>query len=293
LATPSATDPIFAALEAFRSADAAFYADVSGDIPDAIGNRWSQAVDDVISTQPTTPAGLGALTSFARDMTERSNRGDAGFGDRQWVPVAAAIDDATRGMSGLRPWSPVSENPAEPSDATALVEHCRRGDRRWDVLGDEINEIEEAARKEHGCRPIALIAWRNYSAIGCSEIERARDEFLAAGIDAKTVQKEYRAAKKRELAIERAGDDWDRKVGLTDLRKEYEDVRNQARVDWEALGKIQITNVGDAAAIIGVLRERMQKFDELSDDWEIAAFMNASRFLVSLNRHPQAGNGEG
>jgi hypothetical protein len=86
LPAEAVTDPIFAALEAFRSADAAFYADVSGDIPDAIGNRWSQAVDDVISTQPTTPAGLGALTSFARDMAERSNRGDAGFGDRQWAP---------------------------------------------------------------------------------------------------------------------------------------------------------------------------------------------------------------
>jgi hypothetical protein len=33
-------------------------------------------------------------------------------------------------------------------------------------------------------------------------------------------------------------------------------------------------------AIIGLLRKRMRAFDELSDDWEVAAFMNASRFLV-------------
>jgi hypothetical protein len=59
----------------------------------AITSRIPQ-VDDVIRSRPTTPAGLGALTSFARDIAERSNRGDAGFADGQWVPVMAAIDDA-------------------------------------------------------------------------------------------------------------------------------------------------------------------------------------------------------
>jgi hypothetical protein len=46
------------------------------------------------------------------------------------------------------------------------------------------------------------------------------------------------------------------------------------------LGKVPVTSNSDAAAIIGLLRERMRKFDELSDDWEVAAFMNASRFLT-------------
>jgi hypothetical protein len=49
---------------------------------------------------------------------------------------------------------------------------------------------------------------------------------------------------------------------------------------WKALGKVRLTSIRDAVAIIGLLRERMRVFDELSDDWEIAAFMNASRFLV-------------
>jgi hypothetical protein len=40
-----------------------------------------------------------------------------------------------------------------------------------------------------------------------------------------------------------------------------------------------VTSMRDALAIIGFLRERMRKFSELSDDWEVAAFMNASRFL--------------
>ena len=98
-------DPIFVALDAFRLAEAEFYAERSGDIPDEIGARWSEAMDVVIRTQPTTPAGLGALTGFARDMAERSTR-DAGLPDGGWVLVMTAIDDATRGMSGLEPWSP-------------------------------------------------------------------------------------------------------------------------------------------------------------------------------------------
>jgi hypothetical protein len=98
LAASPAVDPIFAALDAFRCAEAKFYAERSGDIPHEIGRRWSKAVDVVIRTQPTTPAGLGALTGFARDMAERSDRGDAGLPDGGWVPVVAAIDDAAKAL---------------------------------------------------------------------------------------------------------------------------------------------------------------------------------------------------
>jgi hypothetical protein len=41
-----------------------------------------------------------------------------------------------------------------------------------------------------------------------------------------------------------------------------------------------VKSVEDAAAIMGLLRARMRIFKKLSDDWEVAAFMNASRFLT-------------
>jgi hypothetical protein len=167
-----------------------------------------------------------------------------------------------------------------PSEALALVELSRKGDRRWDVLYNKIERAENAARGKFGNRPYALIEWRNYSAIGCSEIERARDEFIRDGVDEKVVQAEYRSAKKRYHEAVRAGDDWDRKAGLTDLRKEYDDNRRETLGAWKALGKVPVTSTRDAVAIIGFLRERMRKFKELSDDWEVAAFMNASRFLA-------------
>jgi hypothetical protein len=92
-------DPIFVALDAFRLAEVEFYAERSGDIPDEIGDRWSKAVDVVIRTQPTTPAGLGALSGFARDMAERSNQ-DAGLPDGGWVLVTTSIDDAVKTLVG-------------------------------------------------------------------------------------------------------------------------------------------------------------------------------------------------
>ena len=116
---PTPSDPIFAALDAFRRAEAEFYADRpewEGDIPDKVGARWSRSIDVVIRTLPTTPAGLIALTSFARNMVERAKR-DATFSERQRVSVMATIDDAARGMSGLEPWAP----PATPTGALARM----------------------------------------------------------------------------------------------------------------------------------------------------------------------------
>jgi hypothetical protein len=136
MAAAPGPDPIFAALDAFRLAEAAFYAERSGDIPDEIGDRWSDAVDVVIRTQPTTPAGLGALTGFARDMAERSNRGDAGLPDEGWVPVMAAIDDAARGMSGLESWSPPLLAAPAADPIYAVIERHKAAGIVWNAAVD-------------------------------------------------------------------------------------------------------------------------------------------------------------
>ena len=74
--------------------------------------------------------------------------------------------------------------------------------------------------------------------------------------------------------------DWDRRAGLSDLRKELEGVKLETSAAQLALAKVHLTSVKDAVAIIGLLRKRMRTFNELNDDWEVAAFMNASRFLI-------------
>jgi hypothetical protein len=97
-------DPIFAAIDAFRRADTACVA-VDGDIPNEIGDRWSEAISVVMRTRPTTPAGLAALTTWARERADWLSANGTEGGDN-FCTVSATIDDAARGMSGLEPWSP-------------------------------------------------------------------------------------------------------------------------------------------------------------------------------------------
>jgi hypothetical protein len=168
-------DPIFAALDAFRLAEAAFYAERSGDIPDEIGDRWSEAMDDVIRTQPTTPAGLGALTGFARDMAERSNR-DAGLPDGGWILVTTTIDDATRGMSGLQAWSPPNPMPVDRDSADPIfaeIAKFRAAKKKSAAAYARVNRLYKDAA-ENGLGPDSELKDRNAfvaARLGCDPDE--------------------------------------------------------------------------------------------------------------------------
>jgi hypothetical protein len=102
----AAPDPIFAAIEAFHTADAACVAGVDGDIPDEVADRFSEAYAVVLRTCPTTPAGLAALTSWARERVDWLRKNYSTPRPDDVCNLAATIDDAVRGMTGLHPWSP-------------------------------------------------------------------------------------------------------------------------------------------------------------------------------------------
>jgi hypothetical protein len=130
-------DPIFAAIDAFRRADAACSA-VDGDIPDELGDRQWDAYKAVLRTRPTTPGGLVALTTFAREQADWLCVNSSVLSGEDNCEVFAAIDDATRGMSGLEPWSPPP--PAQTLDAELielgarfepLVDQYYVAQRRW------------------------------------------------------------------------------------------------------------------------------------------------------------------
>jgi hypothetical protein len=104
-AAGSPADPIFAAIEAFRRADASCVA-VHGDIPDELGDQLFDAYSVVLLTRPTTPAGLAALTTWARERADWLCANASGLDGEDLCALTASIDDATRGMSGLKPWSP-------------------------------------------------------------------------------------------------------------------------------------------------------------------------------------------
>jgi hypothetical protein len=98
-------DPVFAAIEAHRRADAACVA-VDGNIPDVLADRCSDAWHLVMRTRATTPGGLAALTMWTREQAAELAQSGSGLLSSDFLTLAATIDDSARGMSGLSPWSP-------------------------------------------------------------------------------------------------------------------------------------------------------------------------------------------
>jgi hypothetical protein len=101
-----------------------------------------------------------------------------------------------------------------------LIATVRKTKKARNIAYDRAERAEFRARKKHGYRPIALIAWRYYSAIGGSEIDRARLEFLQLpGANPEKIAAEYRDAQDRYSRAVRAGPAWDKKAGLVQFRK--------------------------------------------------------------------------
>jgi len=111
-----AADPIFAAIDAFRRADASCVA-VHGDIPDELMELRHAAYSVVLRTRPSTPAGLAALTTWAREQADWLRANASSLHGEDLCALTASIDDATRGIGGLEPWSPPLQAAAAVSQA--------------------------------------------------------------------------------------------------------------------------------------------------------------------------------
>jgi len=116
--------------------------------------------------------------------------------------------------------------------------------------------------------------------IGGDEIERARVEFLRDRVAKPSlIEREYADAKKRYRAIERAQAAWDRKAGLSEKRKQFEKNKPELRTADRALGKVKLSGMADALALLDFLHDRATELEELSETWEIDAFLNATDFF--------------
>ncbi|MGY4351238.1 hypothetical protein ACVWXM_007731 [Bradyrhizobium sp. GM7.3] len=112
IAAGSPDDPIFAALEAWRRAEVALD-ELPCDNSEQVMDQHSLAFRAVMRTRPTTPAGLAALTSWMRDEADDMRANSSNWHSKDLCAIAATLDDAVRGMSGLEPWSPPT-NAARP-----------------------------------------------------------------------------------------------------------------------------------------------------------------------------------
>jgi hypothetical protein len=118
---PCGPDPIFAAIDLHRQAYAACVA-VDGDIPDDLADRRDGAWHLVMQTRPTTPTGLAALTTWLREEAADLDQSGSMLFSNDLLTVAVTIDDSTRGMSGLAPWSPAAIGAAGDDPAFALIQ---------------------------------------------------------------------------------------------------------------------------------------------------------------------------
>jgi hypothetical protein len=81
---------------------------VDGDIPDEVMDQRCAAYSVVLRTRPTTPAGLAAFTTWTHEQADWLCANGSVLHGEDLCALTAAIDDATRGMSGLEAWSPTA-----------------------------------------------------------------------------------------------------------------------------------------------------------------------------------------
>jgi hypothetical protein len=148
--TTAPVDPIYAAIDAFRRADASCVA-VDGDIPDELGDQSHEAYLAVLRTRPVTPAGLAALTAWARERADWLYANASLLDGENLCALTASIDDATRGMSGLESWSPpllaaaaVSADPAFALIAEKLAADVAH-DKAIDTYGEFDNRRDRSS----------------------------------------------------------------------------------------------------------------------------------------------------
>jgi len=165
----------------------------------------------------------------------------------------------------------------------AAFDDYRQKDKHFDRLYDAMELAENSAAKKLGRRPWGLIAWRRYSAIGGSEIENARDEFLRApGADERRIAAEYKDAKARQQSAEQAGPEWDRLAGLSEKRRELEAAREARQDSLMKLARTKPTTVAGAAMILAYLKRDIEIG---SNEWQEVALGTLVRALKSISAH--------
>ncbi|OKO73192.1 hypothetical protein AC630_29090, partial [Bradyrhizobium sp. AS23.2] len=142
----------------------------------------------------------------------------------------------------------------------------------------ELDDAHEAAFTAHGHRPAALIPWRNYSAIGGSEIEAMRERLLTAGDDTQVVEKEYKSARKRYRAAVQAGREWDKRAGLEAPAQRADDARNEFATSQKALKASSPATLEEALSLLDVIREEVEESGNI-EAWGVSALAKANGFL--------------
>jgi hypothetical protein len=140
---------------------------------------------------------------------------------RRLRPAAAEAERTATGAVFAR-------QPNEDTTLDRIYRHRFIGEQMI-ALSEAEDQIARAAKHIHGAQPVPLIRWREYSHIGGAEIERARDEFLADGIPAEVIEKEYQDAKLRYEEIKSECRRWEKAVGIYMINQQIETIVKERR----------------------------------------------------------------
>jgi len=265
------------------------------------------AFEAVLRTRPTTPSGLVALTSWVRKEAEwlRANGGSTLY-PNDFCALSGTIDDATRGMSGLEPWSPPRENSADgPDPILAAIEAHRSALTDWlkaVAAADQIKGERPTARVQVGTGPDGepvrtelegggfSVAWipngKTYPIYANSDvgIERNAPKVLKgsdreAWISERLVELE---AEERRIAKRHA------RTKLGKLEAAREKASNLEReCMWDLIWTKPTTNEG-LAVLFRYCRERGSISDMVADAaWEDALEWTVERAACALAGLPQ------
>jgi hypothetical protein len=188
--------------------------------------------------------------------------------------IGAAPAAATRPFAGA-----ASTFGADP--IFAAIETHKKLYKQLHRLFRAKDEAECNACERHGLRPIALIAWRDYSHIGGSEIDRARLRFLDDGIDPQTVEAEYRDAKKRYRAKERAGRAWDKRAGTASLQAQIRQLWRDVDTAGMRMAKTEPITPAGAGALVAYAHADLAI--GTGPKWPMPALRMASRALARMS----------
>ena len=157
----------------------------------------------------------------------------------------------------------------------AIAEY-KRAERRANALSERVDAAEDEAKLTIGPKPWRGINWRGYAGIGGSEIEGARDTFLARGLSPKLVESEYLDAKERERAAEREWRDWYVRAGMSDLVREKADADAAEHRALMLVARTKPLTPAGAAAFLSFIREDMKHGNS---DWHDVALATLASSL--------------
>jgi hypothetical protein len=198
------------------------------------------------------------------------------------MPKAAKKNSTLRRTASLRKTSPAGAPRQIADPIFAAIENHHKLNKALHALWEVMDMAECEAAKKHGRRPSPLIDWRNYSGLGHSGIERAKDDLRLSGVDPETIKTEYWDARARLLGAELARKEWDKRVGLAALRRDVDRATSAEQRAAQEMARTKPRTPAGAGALLAYTKTLMFEVGEM--DWHKTALDTMAEALAAMGK---------